>query len=107
MRLIGISEGSVTIEWSKPFNDGGSTITGYVIEKRESQMSIWTRVEVVSSMTTSIVIQGLMSNATYFIRVGAENEEGVGEYRELGEAVVPRRPASELCVCVLGLGGTG
>ena len=31
-----ISDDSITVEWSPPSNDGGATITGYVIEKKEA-----------------------------------------------------------------------
>lgn len=133
LRLIGISDDSVTIEWNCPRDDGGSPVTGYVIEIKEidSHVSleihlnwplkmsyksqaphrawtpsnttltivclsqVWNIVASVSSRTTSLVVKDLDVNKTYWIRVAAENEEGVGIFRELGEQVRPMRPRSE------------
>ena len=36
----------------------------------------------------------LQANTTYYIRVAAENEEGIGEWRELSDPVTPRQPTS-------------
>jgi len=97
VRVIGISEESITIEWSEAHSHSGAPITNYVIERREGTsglLSSWQHVANVSAKTTSYVIQYLKPNGVYYIRVAAENEEGVGEWRELAEPVTPRQPAS-------------
>lgn len=33
---------SITLGWSKPRSDGGTPVTGYVIEKREKGENKWT-----------------------------------------------------------------
>ena len=95
IRVIGISDESLTIEWSSPLRDGGSPITGYVIEKRESTSLIWSRVSTVGVKTTSYVFKFLDSSVSYYVRVAAENEEGVGAWLELREPVKPQKPISE------------
>ena len=49
----------------------------------------------VSAKVTSCVINNLQANCTYYIRVAAENEEGVGKFREITEPVRPMKPKSE------------
>lgn len=38
----------VDLKWAKPVNDGGSPITGYVIEKREKGTGKWIKAAEVS-----------------------------------------------------------
>jgi len=40
---VDTSEDSITITWAKPRNDGGSPITGYMIEKRLISEDKWTK----------------------------------------------------------------
>lgn len=42
-RGIETTEDSITIAWQKPRHDGGSPITGYVIEKRLISDDKWTK----------------------------------------------------------------
>lgn len=42
-RGIETSEDSITITWTKPRSDGGSPITGYVIEKRLISEDKWVK----------------------------------------------------------------
>ena len=95
VRLIGISEDAVTIEWTAPSSDGGRPITRFVIEKREARSQFWSPVASVSSRTMVYQIQNLQANSSYFIRVAAENDEGIGYYREFIEPIRPMRPKSK------------
>lgn len=42
-RCVEADEESITITWAKPRHDGGSPITGYVIEKRLLTEDKWTK----------------------------------------------------------------
>jgi len=95
IRLVGISEDSVTIEWTPVTSDGGRPVTRYVIEKREARSQFWTPVSSVGSRTTVYQIVNLLPNSLYYLRVAAENDEGVGFYREFIEPVRPMKPKSE------------
>jgi titin len=94
VRLAGVTDSSISIEWRSPHSDGGSQITGYVVEKRETHSSIWSHVASVGSHTHSYTLQNLYSSCAYFIRVAAENEEGIGQFRDIGEPVRPTSPRS-------------
>ncbi|CAF4610984.1 unnamed protein product, partial [Rotaria magnacalcarata] len=39
-----ITKDSVTLSWKKPLNDGGSKITGYIIEQRTPDSDDWAEV---------------------------------------------------------------
>ena len=95
LHVIGVSDESVTVEWSRPYQTGGTPITGYIIEKRESTTTTWTRVTHVSAKTTSYKVTCLEAAYTYYIRIAAENDEGVGDYLELLDPVRPTKPRSK------------
>jgi len=95
VRLIGITDDSVTIEWSSPTTDGGRPVTRYIVERRDAHQQAWTHVASLPARTTVCQVTGLQSNVAYFIRVAAENDEGVGFYREFIEPVRPMRPKSK------------
>ena len=42
-RGVETSEDSITISWTKPRHDGGSPITGYIVEKRIISDDHWTK----------------------------------------------------------------
>jgi titin len=92
LRVTGITEDSVTIEWTETMTIGGAPITAYVIEKRESSVQSWTHVASVSRDTTQYRIQHLLSMTSYCFRVAAENEEGLGRWKELEEPITPTKP---------------
>ena len=95
MRLIGITDDSVTIEWTTASTDGGRPVTRYVVERGDGQQqAAWTHVASLPARTTVCQVTGLRPDAAYYIRVAAENDEGVGFYREFIEPVRPMRPKS-------------
>ena len=80
VRVIGISEDSLTIEWSEAHSHGGAPITNYVIEKREGSsglLAAWQAVATVSARTTSYVLQ----------------------YLKVGELSVITTLSDSVCVC--------
>lgn len=115
IRLIGISEDSVTIEWTQPTVDGGRPIIRYIVEKREANSQFWTAAGSVSAGPTGLGslglgagslragsggglqcrVGGLRANYAYYVRVAAENDEGIGFYREFVEPVKPTKPKSK------------
>jgi hypothetical protein len=45
-------------------------------------------------------VGGLKANCAYYLRVAAENDEGIGYYREFIEPVRPTKPKSEHSVTI-------
>merc|ERR1712038_586032 len=94
LRVVGLTEDSITVEWTAPRGDGGRPVTGYVIERLEFHERSWSYITTVSSTSNRYKLTYLEPNMSYFIRVAAENEEGVSDWRETRDAIKPSRPTS-------------
>lgn len=44
IQISGITAEKCKLSWSQPLQDGGSTITNYIVEKRETSRLLWTSV---------------------------------------------------------------
>ena len=76
--------GQLALSWAAPDSDGGSEVTGYQVQWKESSGS-WDTPEDVSETTvpgTSHTITGLTDGAGYAVRVRAVNSAGAGEAAE-------------------------
>ena len=82
-----ITKDSVTLSWKPPPDDGGSPITGYIIDKLDLEYGGWVRAAKVPAGTTTYNIPGLIKNHSYNFRVYAENKCGVSEPVELSEPI--------------------
>ena len=85
-------DGSVSLNWTAPANDGGSAITGYRITPfvgGTAQTPIDT-----GSTTTSRTITGLTNGTAYTFTVAAANAVGTGAASNPSAAVVPRAAAT-------------
>ncbi|KAG7276468.1 hypothetical protein CRUP_033906, partial [Coryphaenoides rupestris] len=71
-----ITENAVTLEWALPENDGGSPISGYVIERRE-MTGKWIRVNKTPVLDLRYRVSGLFEGNSYEFRVFAENIGGI------------------------------
>ena len=71
------SSSQINLSWIAPTNNGGSTITGYKIERSTSGGSTWsTIVSNTGSTTTTYSDTGLSPSTTYTYRVSAINNIG-------------------------------
>ena len=64
------------LEWDKPEFDGGSTITGYIIEKRDKQYQKWEVCAKSEGETPVCKFSGLIEGSIYEFRVRAVNKAG-------------------------------
>ncbi len=80
------------LSWSEPESDGGSPITGYVVEKRDRFSTLWTPVTKREIPDTSFTVSGLSEGMEYEFRVVAQNKAGPGKYSEATRPTVARPP---------------
>ena len=101
---------SVTLEWKPPQDDGGSAITGYIIEKREAMRMTWNRAEKTTDDKTTRTVKGLMTGDEFYFRVAAVNKQGSSEFLEMPRPVIIKSPFGEcgapghVLVCLAGTG---
>uniref|UniRef100_A0A672I987 Titin n=1 Tax=Salarias fasciatus TaxID=181472 RepID=A0A672I987_SALFA len=81
-----VTKESVSLAWAKPEQDGGSRITGYLVEALEKGQEKWVKCGV--SKSIHFTVFGLRENAEYFFRVRAENLAGFSEAKEMVTPVV-------------------
>lgn len=95
LEVSGISSESCILSWSEPADDGGTEITNYIVEKRESGSASW---QVVNSSVqrTTIKVTHLTKYMEYTFRVCAENKYGVSKSIESSPVVI-EHPFSKFC----------
>lgn len=86
-----ITENAVTLEWTAPESDGGSPISGYIVERRELTGK-WIRVNKTPVLDLRYRVSGLFEGNSYEFRVFAENVAGVSEPSSPSEPMKAKRP---------------
>uniref|UniRef100_A0A4W5MP93 Titin n=1 Tax=Hucho hucho TaxID=62062 RepID=A0A4W5MP93_9TELE len=90
-RVVDTTKSSITIAWNKPNYDGGSEITGYIVETCVPGEEEWTIVTPPGGlMGTSFTLMNLEEDKECMIQVSAVNSEGIGE-----EATIPGTPRAQ------------
>jgi len=92
LKVVEYNVDYVTLSWIAPEHDGGSPILGYVVEKRDSMMNMWSQAAKVDKDTFTLKVTNLFEGQSYLFRVAAENQCGVGAYVELTKPVTAKLP---------------
>uniref|UniRef100_A0A8C0VSW3 Titin n=1 Tax=Cyanistes caeruleus TaxID=156563 RepID=A0A8C0VSW3_CYACU len=77
LEITSVSKDSITLCWARPESDGGSEISGYVIERREKTSLRWIRVNKKPVYDLRVKSPGLREGCEYEFRVYAENAAGL------------------------------
>ena len=91
-KVSAISKDSLTIVWMEPVNDGGSEITGYIVERKEPKSTRWIRATRSPISQTRFVSSGLIEGVEYVHRIIAINAKGEGKPSKETEIVTCQEP---------------
>ena len=80
----------VDLTWPAPENDGGSPITGYIVQKKEKGSPYWINAVHVPSGQTKATAPDLTEGQEYEFRVIAVNAAGQSEPSEASDAVIAK-----------------
>ncbi|KAE9421213.1 hypothetical protein Angca_004091, partial [Angiostrongylus cantonensis] len=75
---VSIGRNHVTLTWVPPLDDGGSPITGYIVEQREYGSTLWTKVSDYNIRDPEFTVPGLKEFHDYEFRIIATNVSGKG-----------------------------
>ena len=91
--VIDTTSTTAYLAWLKPEHDGGSRITGYIVEMRVKGTVNW----LVAGQTKSLkmVVEGLIENTEYQFRVKAQNDSGISYPKDALTSVVIKEPRIE------------
>lgn len=102
-----ISAEKCSLHWNPPLNDGGATVSHYIIEKRETSRVTWTGVEA-HVEALSYKVTKLVPGKEYVFRIAAVNKYGVGEFLESDPLIAqnpftpPSAPSTPIATAVTG-----
>lgn len=80
----------VELKWTEPPNDGGSPITGYIVEMKDKYSPLWEKALETAIPTPTAIVHGLIEGNEYQFRVIAINKAGQGVPSEPGKTFVAK-----------------
>lgn len=74
-----MTKSSATLTWEQPENNGGSPVTGYMVERKPVDSTRWTKINKKPVIDTLYTVTDLIEGTKYEFRVSAENDAGIGK----------------------------
>ena len=94
-----LSPTAIFLRWEEPDDDGGSVITGYLIEASANGRTGWITIEDDTGVTNGFTHRGLSPGTTLFYRVAAINAVGPSDYSNVASTTTTgstERPSAPL-----------
>uniref|UniRef100_A0A8V5GJM8 Uncharacterized protein n=1 Tax=Melopsittacus undulatus TaxID=13146 RepID=A0A8V5GJM8_MELUD len=91
--IVDTTKSSVVLAWLKPDHDGGSRVTGYLLEMKQKGSDSWIAAGQTKQLT--FTVEGLVENTEYEFRVKARNDAGYSAPREAFSSVIIKEPQIE------------
>lgn len=90
--VIDVTHEGMTVTWQPPVDNGGSTIAGYIIERKEARSDRWLRINKNPVTMTRYRSSGLIEGLEYEFRITAINSRGTGKPSESSAVAVAMDP---------------
>lgn len=94
LRVSDVRSDSAYLSWKDPEDNGGTRITNFVVEKKDTASTQWVPV-CSTSKKRSMMLKHLMEGTSYMFRVAAENQYGRSEFVETPKATKAMNPLCE------------
>lgn len=98
-KVEGITKDSVTLSWKKPIDDGGSKITGFIVEKK-TPSGEWEEILEVPPKDNNVVVKDVKEGEECQFRVRAKNAAGLSNPSKPTDMLVvqdqPEKPTFEV-----------
>ena len=91
LNITNVTYNSADLEWKPSENDGGTPITGYLVEYRTATRSTWSKAATVDAKQTTYTVGNLMEGTEYYFRIIAVNAEGHSRPLESSDIIRPMR----------------
>lgn len=88
------------LSWLRPEDNGGSDVTGYVIEKMDLETGRWIPAGEVGPDKNQFRVDGLTPKKRYKFRVKAVNKEGESDPLETDDAITAKNPYGNLNLAI-------
>lgn len=88
-RITDTHTDSISLAWSRPVEEGGAEVIGYILEVQEAGTEEWKKAHEKTLRGTEYVVTRLSAVTKYCFRVAGVNINGTGEYSEPCAATEP------------------
>ena len=94
LKPVVVTRKLMMLNWSDPDDDGGSDVTGFIIERKDAKMHTWR--QPIETPSSKCEIVGIVEGQDYMFRVVAKNKFGCGPPVDLGpiKAIDPQGKAN-------------
>ena len=94
--VVAGGNGSASLAWTAPLNDGGRPVVEYVVEYRATGATEWTAVPAAKVSMNAAAVAGLTNGVTYQFRVAARTVFATGDFPDVPLTVTPLPPPTRL-----------
>ena len=96
IRVISISQDSVTIGWQSPTPEYSTKLSGYRLMMREITETEWREVAKLTAYQMEYTVRGLREDTQYMFNVTSEATSGISGSRELHAPISTRRKIGKI-----------